>query len=277
MNHDLKITVLTENTAGGRGLLAEHGLSFWIEFGTRRILFDTGQSRLMLANARRLGVDLASTDAIVLSHGHHDHTGGLAQVLRISPQARVHAHPAALRGKFKRDSNGVVRDIGMPAAAKRRLRSHAKIVLNERPTQPYPGFFLTGPPPRKAAFETVIGNFLADRHGTKPDLIPDDQSAYIETPKGTVVILGCAHAGVINTLRHVRTLTNQRPIRMVIGGMHLGEASPERMAQTVAAFRELDIPRLHPCHCTGFAAAARLWSEFPGRVQTCPVGTVIEP
>jgi 7,8-dihydropterin-6-yl-methyl-4-(beta-D-ribofuranosyl)aminobenzene 5'-phosphate synthase len=276
MNHDVRITVLVENTAGGRGLLAEHGLSFWIEFGTRRILFDTGQSRLLLANARRLKINLESTDAIVLSHGHYDHTGGLAAVLRISPTAKVFAHPSALLGKFKRDGNGVVRDIGMPAAAKGRLHNRENVILNERPTQPLPGFFLTGPPPRKTDFESTGAGFLADRRGERVDLIPDDQSAYLETPQGTVVILGCAHAGVINTLRHVRALTNQRPIRMVLGGMHLGDATPARMEQTVAAFRELDIPLLYPCHCTGFAAAARLSCEFPGRVQACPVGTVIE-
>lgn len=273
----LRITVLMENTAGGRGLVAEHGLSFWIEHGGRRILFDASQSRLPLANARRLGIDLAATEAIVLSHGHYDHTGGLAAVLRLAPAAKVFAHPAALRGKFKRDAHGTIRDIGMPAVAKGLLRRRPGVHLHAHPTQPLPGFFLTGPPPRQTAYETVDPGFLADRNGTQPDLIPDDQSAYVETPTGTVVILGCAHAGVINTLRHVQALTNGRPIRMVVGGMHLGDASTERMAQTVAAFRELDIPCLHPCHCTGFAAAARLWAEFPGRVRACPVGTVIEP
>ena len=111
---------------------------------------------------------------------------------------------------------------------------------------------------------------------TEPDQLVDDQAAFVETPVGTVVVLGCAHAGVINTLRHVQALTDNRPIYMAIGGMHLLNASPERMDKTVAELRRLDVKRLLPCHCTGMAAVARLWQEFPGRCGACPVGTIVE-
>jgi len=126
-----------------------------------------------------------------------------------------------------------------------------------------------------AEFEDTGGAFFKDRSCAEPDDLVDDQVAFLETEAGTVVILGCAHAGVINTLRHIQSLTNGRPIHIVIGGMHLLNASSERMDNTVAELRRLDVQHLLPCHCTGLAAMARLWNEFPGRCTACPVGTVV--
>jgi len=273
----LAITVLVENTVARPGLLGEHGLALWIEVAGHRILFDTGQSRLVLANARKLGINLGDADAIILSHGHYDHTGGLAAVLRISPHPRVFTHPAALSPKFSRHPAGDIRNIGMPRAGRRLLLHDAGVLrTNEWPVEVFPGFSLTGPPPRTADFEDTGGDFLADRQGQNPDLLPDDQAAFIDAPEGTVVILGCAHAGISNTLRQVRRLTGNRTIAMVIGGMHLNQADPERLDRTIAELRALNIPRLYPCHCTGFAATARLCQEFPGRVAPCPAGTVID-
>ena len=95
MIQNIRITTLVENTASGVSLLAEHGLSFWIEYANKRILFDTGQSNILVKNAKALGIDLAETDAIVLSHGHYDHTGGLAAVLNIAEKAKIYLHPGA--------------------------------------------------------------------------------------------------------------------------------------------------------------------------------------
>ncbi|MFA4944795.1 MAG: MBL fold metallo-hydrolase [Lentisphaeria bacterium] len=273
---DGQITVLVENTAGGRGLLAEHGLSFLIELGGKRILFDTGQGGVLIANARRLGIRLEQVAAIALSHGHYDHTGGLGDALRNSRAPTVYAHPAAFGPKFARSADGTAREIGMPSLDERMVREMAELVWVQKPTEVGGGLHLTGPVPRATQFEDTGGAFFTDRSCTQPDELMDDQAAFLETEAGTVVILGCAHAGVVNTLRHVQTLTGNRPIHMVIGGMHLLHASPERMDKTVAELRRLDVQRLLPCHCTGMAAVARLWQEFPGRCAACPVGTVLE-
>jgi len=273
---DGKITVVVENTAGGRGLLGEHGLSFWIELSGKHVLFDTGQGHVLLSNARRLGIRFDHIDAVALSHGHYDHTGGLGDVLRNSRATTVYAHPAAFEAKYARNADGIARDVGMPGLDEEMIRDMAEVVLVEGPTEVCSGLYLTGPVPRTTDFEDTGGDFFKDQTCKEPDQLVDDQAAFIETQVGTVVVLGCAHAGVINTLRHVQALTDNGPIHTLIGGMHLVHAGTERMDKTVAELRRLDVKRLLPCHCTGMAAIARLWQEFPGRCDACHVGTVVE-
>jgi 7,8-dihydropterin-6-yl-methyl-4-(beta-D-ribofuranosyl)aminobenzene 5'-phosphate synthase len=273
--HKLKITVLVENCAGGRNLLAEHGLSFLIETGRNKILFDTGQGLSLRHNAEKLNVDLKTISAVVLSHGHYDHTGGLTFALNGMNCPRLYVHPEAFSLKYARNPDGSAREVGMTAGNKITASELAEIVLVEEKTMIADGLFLTGPIPRTTDFEDTGGSFFKDPDCRTPDALPDDQAAFIETKHGTVVILGCAHSGVINTLQTIQTLTANRPIHTVIGGMHLLNASPERMNQTVAGLRGFNIQRLIPCHCTGFAATVRLWNEFPGKCEICPAGTVI--
>lgn len=257
-------------------MLAEHGLSFWIELGEKKILFDTGQGHVLAPNARKLGIRLDQADAIVLSHGHYDHTGGLGDALPTSRKAMVYVHPAAFEPKYSRNPDGSARAVGMHATIQQKLRENAELVWVQEPAALCDGLRLTGPVPRKNDFEDTGGAFFKDRDCIQPDDLPDDQSAFVETPVGTVVILGCAHSGVINTLRYIQALTDNHPIHTVVGGMHLLKASPDRMDKTLAELRRQDIQNLLPCHCTGFAATARLWNEFKGRCSTCPVGTVVE-
>lgn len=274
MHNTIAVTVLVENTARDRGLMGEHGLACHIQAGGRTLLFDTGQTGLVTQNARRLGVDLSRLDAVALSHGHYDHTGGLHAVLEIARGAELYAHPAACARRFARNPDGTARDVGigrenLDAIQARPERMHETATA----TEVTEGVFLTGEIPRTTGFEDVGGPFVLDQTGLEPDPIVDDQALFFDTADGVAALLGCAHAGVVNTLRHIRHLTGGRPIHSVLGGMHLLAAGPERMDRTVEALREEKIRRLGPAHCTGMAATARLWHEFPQACTVCAVGS----
>jgi 7,8-dihydropterin-6-yl-methyl-4-(beta-D-ribofuranosyl)aminobenzene 5'-phosphate synthase len=270
------ILVLIDNQASDNGLVAEHGLAVHLDLGTRRLLFDTGQTGAILANAMRLGVDLASVDTVSLSHGHYDHTGGLAEVLAaIRGEVTIYAHAAALQRKYHCTADGV-RSIGMPDRCIESVRqSGVNLRTVTGPTEIAPGVFLTGEVPRRHRQELDDEGFRLDREGSRIDSLPDDQSLFIPTPGGTVVLLGCAHSGVISTLDYIRHLTDGQPIRAVLGGMHLRSASDERLAWTIDALRGLSIERLCPAHCTGDRAMAAFEAAFPGRYFPCGVGLTL--
>lgn len=273
----VSITVLVENTAEGRGLMAEHGLALWIDDGSQCVLFDTGQGGVLLANAYRLGIDLSRLDAVVLSHGHYDHTGGLADALRGRHPSAIYAHPDALKPKFGRNKDGTGRSIGISDTVERAVHRHRdRLVVTEKPTAIGNGFMVTGTVPRVTEFEDTGGPFFLDTQCHTPDPLNDDQAVFFNSPRGTVVLLGCAHAGVINTLHYVRQLTGQRPIHAVLGGMHLVGASDERVSRTIDALRDMNIERLGPAHCTGRAATAALWDALPDRCFPVHVGTRVE-
>lgn len=274
--NSIKITVLAEDTAGKRDLIAEHGLSFLIESGRSRVLFDTGQGLALRHNTEKLHVDLKSIDEVVLSHGHYDHTGGLTFALNGMNCPRLYVHPEAFSLKYARNPDGTSREVGMTAGNKITAGELAEIIFTEEKTRIASGLFLTGPVPRTTTFEDTGGAFFTDTDCTEPDSLPDDQALFVNTANGTLVVLGCAHSGVINTLRHIQTLTNNHPIHTVIGGMHLVNAGKERMERTIDALRKFNIQRLIPCHCTGLSATVRLWHEFPELCEPCTAGSVFE-
>jgi len=272
-----RITVLVENTAVGPGLLAEHGLAYWIEHDGQNVLFDTGQGSVLAANAYRLGIRLHDLDALILSHGHYDHTGGVAEALKTARSMRTHVHPAALARKFIRNANGTAREIGMPYRSARIIQDHRnRLIAVTEPTGVAGGLTATGPVPRRTDFEDTGGPFFLDEACMEPDPLEDDQSVFLETSEGTVVLLGCAHAGVVNTLSYIRQWTGNRPIRAVIGGMHLVAASEHRIERTIEECRRLGVGQLAPAHCTGMRATVALWNAFAGQCQTCAVGTRFE-
>jgi len=255
----ISITILIDNIPS-ENLRSEHGLSLWINYGEKRILFDTGQSNLILRNAKILDIDLANTDAIVISHGHYDHTGCLSNVLNIASNAKIYLHPAATEPKFSRKASGAI-SIGMPDSAKKALQGR-HVIWTATPAQLFPGIAVTGQVPRMNDFEDVGGAFFVDENCRKSDDLLDDQTLFIETAKGLIVVLGCAHSGVVNTLDYISKSTGQNKIYAVIGGMHLINASQMRIANTIDAFKKYGIQKIVPLHCTGRKAMVDLKNSF---------------
>ena len=273
MPEEVKITIIVDNLAR-EGLAAEHGFAVLVEAGGRRLLFDTGQTGAVLgANADALGLDLSAVDSLVLSHGHYDHTGGVPLALERAPRATVWCHPGVFVPRWSvRD--GVPREIGMPPAALEALVALPAGRLRQvtSPVPAAPGVWITGPVPRGDPFEDTGGPFFLDPEGTKPDVLPDDLSLWMETPEGTVVLTGCCHAGLMNTLLLVRNRTGGRPLRALIGGFHLANAGERRMARTLETLRTLNPAIIIPCHCTGEAAVQVLQEALGDKVTPGAAG-----
>ena len=255
---DLSITILVDNK-GPQDLAVEHGLSLWIEVDGVHILFDTGQGQALAPNARALGIDLGTTDALVLSHGHYDHTGAIPYLLTQAPDALVYFHPGALQPHYAvRD--GAARAICMPRESHQALGA-LPVSRVHHVTEPFmltAHVGLSGPVPRETEYEDVGGPFYLDAAGTRPDLMEDDLSLWIVTERGLVVCLGCAHAGVINILLHVLRVSGATRLRAVVGGFHLVNADADRLNRTAAALKSLAPDTVVPCHCTGDHAVALL-------------------
>lgn len=267
------LSLLVENSVRPPGLLAEHGLAWWLDTGRHRVLFDTGQGMVILHNARAMGIDLPTADAVVLSHGHFDHTGGLEEVLAVAPRAALFLHPQAVEPKFS-GSGGRSRRISTDFVESRRFESgNRRVVMSCEPVEVVPGVWMTGEIPRTNDFEDTGGPFYLDAALTQPDPLPDDQAIFFHTPEGVVVVLGCAHAGVVNTLRHIGLLTANAPVHAVLGGAHLDAASDVRMDRTMEVLHEISPAIIGFNHCTGWRAILRLNREFGSACRTAGVGT----
>lgn len=263
-----RVTILIDNAAAP-GLASEHGLAVWIEAHGLRVLFDAGQTTACMDNARTLGVPVEAADAIVLSHGHYDHTGAMAHFLAHARAADAYLHPAATQPRFSVREQAV-KDLRMPQETRAALAALPPARLHEviAPWLLTDGIGLTGPIPRITPYEDPGGAFFLDATGARPDTIVDDQALWIHTPAGLVVCCGCCHAGLINTLTYIRAITGEPRLAAIIGGLHLRDASAHRMIATITAVRVFNPSRIIACHCTGELAIQTLDRALPGRVTS---------
>jgi len=271
---ELVVTILADNQVDrGDGLLAEHGFCLLVA-GDSQVLFDTGQTDVCLRNAPRLGVDLSDVRAVVLSHGHYDHGGGLAALTSHLGQLDVYLHPTAFAAKYARcPGSAEDRHVGLRCDADTLTRMGATVHAEAGVRELGPALLITGEIPRATPFEEAARDFwVKGNDGFRPDPLQDDQALVLRTADGLVVLLGCAHAGVVNTVRYASKLTGDKRIRAVIGGLHLASASLERTEQTVATLRQMNVGQVVACHCTGFQARVRLHAAFGDRFVNGTVG-----
>jgi len=272
----LRITTLSENTAALGNFLAEWGLSILVETNEANILLDTGPSISASYNADILGIDLSKIDKIVLSHGHYDHTGGLRQILgKMKKEVEIIAHPDIWAAKYVRLRSQKDRYIGIPFQRQELESLGASFNLTTKSVKITDNIVTAGEIPMVTDFEEIeSAAVVKEDTGWQPDKLLDDQALIINTEPGLVVILGCAHRGIINTLYYAQQLTGVKQIHTVLGGCHLIGASEERIWLTIAALRDLDVQRLGVSHCTGLPASAIMAQEFGDRFFFNNAGTV---
>jgi len=252
-----RIVDIVDNRAG-EGLVVEHGLSLLVEHAAERILFDTGAGEALVPNARVLGIDLGSITHVVLSHSHYDHTGGLAAV---RPACPICVGGGIEAPSFSRQPDKPLHALGMSAASRLALAS-GKVVTTAGVSRIADGVRLFGPIPRVDPLEHVRG-FYYDEACTMPSRVPEEQ--VLLTDDG-VLVTGCCHAGIINTVECVCSLAPEIRIRAIVGGLHLCWASEDEIVRATDCLNGLGLERLVLLHCTGEVASAYLM-----RNMRCPV------
>lgn len=276
---NINLTVLCENSvAGTTRLIGEHGWSVGITTSSHHILFDTGQGLGIVNNSELLNFDLAKVEKIILSHGHYDHCSGLPLVLPLTGKINIYAHEQAFNRRYHEQPNrGNVRDIGIQCTQSHLESLGGRFIFNKDFSEIADGIYLSGEIPRITPFEKPDPTLKQPDYSDalQQDPLLDDQTLIIESMQGLILILGCAHAGLINILHHVQKQLPNRPIHTVIGGTHLGFADDEQFTATVKALENFHIQRLAASHCTGLERGAELARIFGNSFRFAPVGTRI--
>ncbi len=277
----LKITTLIENMADDSGkLFFEHGFSVWIELDGKKMLFDTGQSGDFVKNAKLLGLDTADVDAVILSHGHYDHTGGVPELLRgMKKKIPIYIGKEFFNPKYKLLEDGSYKYNGNPFEKECLCAQNSPVEVHyveKDITEVSERLFLFKNFARVTDYEKVNPKFFVK--GEKDyvqDLFPEEIALGIMTEQGLVLVVGCSHVGIINILEHVKKTTGMA-VAAVLGGTHLVEAGEERLTETIEAMKSYGVRTIAVSHCTGEVGMERLRKEFSEGFVRNNTGNVME-
>lgn len=269
----MKLTVLFENHAGYRkGLLGYHGFSALVEHNGKKVLVDTGtDGEVLLRNMEALGVSPGEIDALFITHGHYDHTGGMKAFLEVrGREIDVYAHPGIFRRRVALKPK--LREIGIPFTKEELEGLGAAFHLSPKPAEFLPGFISSGEIGR-THWDRAVG-YLVENGEYIKDPVKDDMALIVDLGEEVAVITGCGHSGIINIAEHAIKLTG-KPIRALVGGFHLRGASQAMLEKAIAKLKALGVKKLYAGHCTGIDEYAYLKTGF-GEVEPLHVGKAIE-
>lgn len=282
MTSRLSLTVLVDNTTlTDQDTGGEAGLSFLIETAGKKILFDTGLSGLFLANAEKMGISLRDLDVLVFSHGHVDHTGGLATLARYlaattpdGVQPRVPELIAHSRCFWPKEKDGCKNG---SAVSEEEVRRQFPVTLSAEPVWITDDLVFLGEIPRRFPFEQddSVKRIIHNPDGkTEPDELLDDTALAFRSEAGLVIITGCSHAGICNITEYAREICDEKHVRDIIGGLHLLAPNPKRLQKTGKYLNRLHLSALHACHCTTLPAKTALADYCP--MQEAGAGMKLE-
>lgn len=255
--------------------IGEWGFAALIEVDGERILFDTGsREKTVIQNAKALSIDLNNIENVYLSHNHKDHTGGLIALKNRYPSSFSKAHVG--EGIFYSRPTKQGRDHYLLENKDKLKKAGVNFLTHKKPAQIIPNVWTTGYVPRVYDEKnwSKLGQIIDDKGDKKEDTIPEDQSLFFDTKKGIVLVSGCGHAGLVNTLEHIANIVPDRPIYKIIGGFHLFRLNNEKLEWTAKKMKELGVKYFVGAHCTGINSTYSIRNHLNAAKDNVLVGSV---
>lgn len=260
----MEFKFLVENKTESEGILAEHGLSIFIDTGDKKILFDAGASDAFAMNAERMKVDLGQVNLAVISHGHYDHTGGIPLFCRLNRNAPIYIHKNAFRESLGYEDGRIEDEMcGIRWTPEQREAVNDRLRYTDGPMKITDDIIITGTVPIAKGFNPTEKFYYYNVNGSPIlDDMSHEQCLVIRQPEGLFVFSGCSHRGVISALQAAKNVFPEEPIAVLIAGMHLYGAKDEERAAVIEALQAEKVKKIMPVHCTGLRAIIDLKQAF---------------
>lgn len=263
----IRISILNDNRCDNNEYECEHGISFFIEYYDKKILFDCGQTDIFIKNAKKLNIDINKLDAIVLSHGDYDHGNGLKY---LNNKTDLICHPdfdVTRISKRTGNNNGLNQ-------TREELQKRFNLIVSKEPYYISDKVIFLGEIERKNNFESGKNLPAYDKNGNTYTHL-DDSGLVIETEEGLIVFSGCAHSGICNTIEYAKKITGNNRISMVIGGFHLKKID-EQTISTVNYMKNNNVKKVMLAHCTSDVVCDYFLSKLPNETVIIKTGKIYE-